>query len=51
MNKFTESVLKYLAAFIETRFSFARKIYCVWIDDNLISDLSVSPEFQKKILT
>jgi very-short-patch-repair endonuclease len=51
MNKFAKSILNYFAAFTETRFNFSRKIDYIWTDDSLTSDLSVFPEFQKKILS
>lgn len=51
MNKFAKSILNYFAAFTETRFNFGRKIDYVWTDSSLTLDLSVYPEFQKKVLS
>ncbi|HEY5536174.1 MAG TPA: AAA domain-containing protein [Ignavibacteria bacterium] len=51
MNKFAKSILNYFAAFTETRFNFGRKIDYAWTDDSLTADLSVFPEFQKKVLS
>jgi len=50
MKQFAKSILNYFAAFAETRFRFDKKIDYVWTDDLLTAELSVFPEFQKKIL-
>ena len=51
MERFTKSILNYFAAYTETRFNFRKKIDYQWTDNSLTSDLSVFPEFQKKILS
>ena len=50
MKKFAKSILNYFATYTETRFNFRKKIDYKWTDDSLTSDLSVFPDFQKKIL-
>jgi len=50
MKKFAKSILNYFATYTETRFNFQKKIDYKWTDDSLSSDLSVFPDFQKKIL-
>jgi len=50
MKKFAKSILNYFATYTETRFNFQKKIDYKWTDDSLTSDLSVFPDFQKKIL-
>ncbi|MBA7526906.1 hypothetical protein ES705_19077 [subsurface metagenome] len=50
MKEFAKSILNYFATYTETRFNFRKKIDYKWTDDSLTSDLSVFPDFQKKIL-
>jgi len=50
MNTFTKSILNYFATYTETRFRFQTKIRYKWTDDSLTAELSVFPEFQKKVL-
>lgn len=50
MKKFAKSILNYFATYAETRFRFDKKIDYVWTDDPLTAELSVFPDFQKKIL-
>lgn len=50
MEKFVKSILNYFATYTETRFRFDTKIGYKWTDDSLTAELSVFPEFQKKIL-
>jgi len=50
MKKFAKSILNYFATYTETRFNFRKKKDYKWTDDSLTSDLSVFPDFQKKIL-
>ena len=50
MEKFTKSILNYFATYTETRFRFDTKIGYKWTDDIFTADLSVFPDFQKKIL-
>ena len=50
MEKFTKSILNYFATYTETRFRFQTKISYKWTDDLLTAEMSVFPEFQKKVL-
>jgi hypothetical protein len=50
MREFTKSILNYFATYTETRFSFQKKADYKWTDNVFTVDLSVFPEFQKKIL-
>ncbi len=50
MKQFAKSILNYFATFAETRFRFDKKIDYVWTDDIFTAELSVFPEFQKKLL-
>ena len=50
MEKFTKSILNYFATYMETRFRFNTKIGYKWTDDDFTAELSVYPEFQKKII-
>jgi hypothetical protein len=50
MEKFTKSILNYFATYTETRFRFQTKIRYKWTDDIFTAELSVFPEFQKKVL-
>ncbi len=50
MNTFTKSILNYFATYTETRFRFQTRIRYRWTDDSLTTELSVFPEFQKKVL-
>lgn len=50
MKKFAKSILNYFATYAETRFRFDKKIDYVWTDDPLTAELSVFPDFQKRIL-
>jgi very-short-patch-repair endonuclease len=50
MKEFTKSILNYFATYTETRFSFQKKADYKWTDNVFTVDLSVFPEFQKKIL-
>jgi signal recognition particle GTPase len=50
MDKFTKSILNYFATYTETRFRFQTKISYKWTDDLLTAEMSVFPEFQKKVL-
>jgi len=51
MEKFTKSILNYFATYTETRFRFDTKIGYKWTDDIFTADLSVFPDFQKKVLS
>jgi len=50
MEKFTKSILNYFATYTETRFRFQTKISYKWTGDLLTAEMSVFPEFQKKVL-
>ena len=50
MENFTKSILNYFATYTETRFRFQTKICYTWTDDIFTAELSVFPEFQKRIL-
>ncbi|MFH1823755.1 MAG: hypothetical protein ABH873_00795 [Candidatus Firestonebacteria bacterium] len=50
MEKFTKSILNYFATYTETRFRFDTKIGYKWTDDSFTAELSVFPDFQKKVL-
>jgi len=51
MEQFAKSILNYFATYTETRFNFRKKIDYKWTNDSLTSDLSVFPQFQRKILS
>lgn len=50
MNRFAKSILNYFATYTETRFRFQSKSLYKWTNDQLTSDFSVFPDFQKKLL-
>jgi very-short-patch-repair endonuclease len=50
MKNFAKSILNYFAAFNETRFRFSRKLPYEWSEDPFTLDLSVFPDFQRRIL-
>jgi len=50
VNKLSESVLNYFAAFTETRFNFRTLINYRWTDNELTLDLGIFQDFQNELL-